>query len=324
MSTPPKLIYGAAFFNPDPETGSVDHVVETLDLIRSVGVEDLDTAQIYGDTEKTLGQANVKSKNFSIATKHGAGFKPGTATVEAIVEHGNYAKEQLGPIDIYYLHAPDASIPLETQLEGIQKVYEAGIFKRFGLSNYLPEDIQRVYDITTEKGWVKPTVFQGNYNPFARAQEDTTFPVLRKLGIAFYAYSPLAGGLLAKTRQQLEVASGRWDPSSQLGQLYRTMYDKEELKAALDDWAAIAEKEGISLAELGYRWTRHHSHLDGKYGDGVIFGAYSPERLKETVGWLNKGPLSNEAVAAIDEIWTKIKEYAPVDNYNSVMGKATQ
>ncbi|KAF3913465.1 hypothetical protein AA313_de0204335 [Arthrobotrys entomopaga] len=317
MSAPVKLVYGAALFSPDPETGSVQHVVDKLDLIKKSGVEELDTAQIYGESEATLGKANVASKNFSIATKHGSGFVKGTALPENIVKHGEFAKENLGPIDIYYLHAPDPSIPLETQLEGIQKVYEKGIFKRFGLSNYLPEDVQRVYDITTEKGWVKPTVFQGNYNPFARRQETTTFPVLRKLGIAFYAYSPLAGGLLAKTREQLEVAAGRWEPGSNLGAMYRAMYDKEELRNALDDWAKVAEKEGIPLGELGYRWTRYHSALDSKYGDAVIFGAYSPERLIQTVDWLNKGPLSDEAVKAIDAIWDHIKDVAPLDNYHS-------
>ncbi|KAF3923027.1 hypothetical protein ABW20_dc0104184 [Dactylellina cionopaga] len=314
---PVKLVYGAAFFAPDPETGDVSHVLESLDLLRSLGVEDLDTAQIYGETEATLGKIKVADKKFIISTKQGAGFKAGTATIEGILEHGNWSSKQLGPIDIYYLHAPDASIPLETQLEGIQKLYEAGIFKRFGLSNYLPEDIQRVYDITTKNGWVKPSVFQGNYNPFSRGQETTTFPLLQKLGIAFYAYSPLAGGLLAKTKQQLEVASGRWQPGTPLGEIYRTMYDKEELRNALDDWQLVAEKEGIPLGELGYRWARYHSSLKSENGDGLIFGAYSNDRMKETIAWLNKGPLSEEAVKGIDAIWEKIKDIAPVDNYNS-------
>ncbi|EPS45920.1 hypothetical protein H072_76 [Dactylellina haptotyla CBS 200.50] len=317
MSAPVKLVYGAAMFEPHAETGEVTHVIETLDLIKKVGVQDLDTAQIYGRTEETLGLADVKSKDFIISTKFGAGFTPGIASVENIVKHGEYAQEKLGAIDIYYLHAPDPATDLETQLRGIQNLYEAGVFKRFGLSNYLPDDIQKVYDITKKNGWVKPTVFQGNYNPFARAQETTTFPLLRKLGIAFYAYSPLAGGLLAKTRQQLESAAGRWTPGTQLGDIYRTMYDKEELRNALDDWVKVAEKEGLPLGELGYRWARFHSHLRSEHGDALIFGAYTPERLTETVDWLNRGPLSDEAVKGIDAIWENIKEIAPLDNYNS-------
>ncbi|KAK6498826.1 hypothetical protein TWF481_011399 [Arthrobotrys musiformis] len=321
MSAPVKLVWGAAMLSPHPETGEVTHIHETLDLIRSVGVEDLDTAQIYGDAEETLGKVNVAEKKFIISTKQGGGFKPGTGTKDGVLEHGAYASEKLGPIDIYYLHAPDASIPLEDTLEGIQKLYETGAFKRFGLSNYLPEDIQKVHDIASSKGWIKPTVFQGNYNPFARSPESTTFPLLRKLGISFYAYSPLAGGLLAKTKEQLATAAGRWTPGTPLGDIYRSLYDKEELRTALDDWEGIAKKEGISLAELGYRWVRYHSSLESQYGDAVIFGAYDEARIKQTVGWLNNGPLSEEAVKGIDAIWEKIKDVAPVDNYNSLPRK---
>ncbi|KAK6337801.1 hypothetical protein TWF696_001281 [Orbilia brochopaga] len=314
--TVPKLVYGAAAFAPDAETGEVTQVAETLDLLWSLDVKNLDTAQLYGPSEATIGKAH-NPRRFTIDTKHAASFKPGTATTEGIIEHGTWASKTLGPIDVYYLHAPDESIPWETQLAGLQKLYDAGVFKRLGLSNFTPEQIQKFYDVAEAKGFIKPTVFQGNYNAFARGQESGTFPLLRKLGIAFYAYSPLAGGLLAKTKEQFLTAGGRWQAGTILGDMYRGMYGKDELLDALTDWEAVAKKEGISLAELGYRWIQHHSALDGAKGDAVIFGAFTPEKIKETVGYLNKGPLSEDSVKAIDAIWEKIKDVAPVDNYNS-------
>lgn len=96
-------------------------------------------------------------------------------------------------VDIYYLHAPDHSIPFEETLDGINKLYQQGSFKRFGLSNFHAEDVHKVYDICEKNGWVKPTAYQGNYNAVARKQETVLFPTLRKLGMCFYAYSPLAG-----------------------------------------------------------------------------------------------------------------------------------
>jgi aflatoxin B1 aldehyde reductase len=38
-------------------------------------------------------------------------------------------------------------------------------------------------------GYVKPSVLQGQYNLLARKGEDDLLPVLRKHGIAYYAYS---------------------------------------------------------------------------------------------------------------------------------------
>ncbi|KAF3935158.1 hypothetical protein ABW20_dc0106309 [Dactylellina cionopaga] len=313
MSDPAKvkLIYGTYPVSPDAETGSVAHVVDLLDLLWNLGVKNLDTAQVYGQSEATLGKVNISQRDFIVDTKHGAGFRKGTATVEGILNHGQEARKILGPIDVYFLHAPDNTLPLETQLEGIQKLYETGAFKRFGLSNYSPEDTETAYEIMQQKGWVLPTVYQGNYNAYARHYETILFPVLRKLGMSFYAYSPLAGGLLAKTKEQFKIAGGRWQAGTPSGNIHRAMYGKEEMVDGLDKWEEIAKMENATMAELGYRWVRFHSALKGEHGDGLIFGA-SQEKIEQTVGWLNQGPLSEGAVKAIDAVWENIKDVAPI------------
>ena len=92
------------------------------------------------------------------------------------------------------LAAPDHKTPIEETLEAINEVHKQGHFKRFGLSNYQAEDVERIYKHCKEHNYVLPTVYQGNYSPVARKQEQLLFPTLRKYNIAFYAYSPLAGG----------------------------------------------------------------------------------------------------------------------------------
>ena len=47
-----------------------------------------------------------------------------------------------------------------------------------------------------KNGWLQPTVYQGRYNGLSRNVELELFPAIRKLGIRFYAYNPLAGGML--------------------------------------------------------------------------------------------------------------------------------
>lgn len=64
---------------------------------------------------------------------------------------------------MYYIHAPDANTPLEETLRAIDEVHKSGFFKRFGLSNYHPSDVEQVYNICKSKGYVLPTVYQGNY-----------------------------------------------------------------------------------------------------------------------------------------------------------------
>jgi aflatoxin B1 aldehyde reductase len=121
-------------------------------------------------------------------------------------------------VDIFYIHAPDTSVPLADWLPGVQEVYKSGVFSRFGLSNFQADNVQEVYDHCKENGYVLPTVYQGNYSAVARKQDTLLFPLLRKLGISFYAYSPIAGGFLTKTKQQIEEGAGRFDQSTFIGQ----------------------------------------------------------------------------------------------------------
>jgi len=88
------------------------------------------------------------------------------------------------------------------------------------------------------------------------------------------------------------------------------------------EWNDIAEREGISKAELAYRWVGYNSYLKEELGDAVIFGGGTTKHIKETAGFLRKGPVSEEAVKAIDALWEKIKDEAVVDNWHSGPGAA--
>jgi aflatoxin B1 aldehyde reductase len=161
---------------------------------------------------------------------------------------------------------------------------------------------------------VLPTVYQGNYSPIARRQESELFPVLRKLGIAFYAYSPLAGGFLTKTAQQIQDGAGRFGPEA-LGGMYRQMYMKPSYLDALEKWEAIAKEEGVTRAELAYRWVTYNCPLKKEQGDAIIIGASTIEQLEQTLVGIEQGPLSKKAVEGIDKIWEQIKHEAPLDNF---------
>ena len=121
-----------------------------------------------------------------------------------------------------------------------------------------------------------PTVYQGNYNPVARHYDRTLFPLLRELKIAFYAYSPFAGGFLVKDPQVLKAGSGqgRWDPATPLGKVYNDIYSRPSLLEALSEWNAIAKEAGVSKAVLAYRWVMYNSMLSAECGDGIVVRAY--------------------------------------------------
>ena len=179
--------------------------------------------------------------------------------------------------------------------------------------------MQEVYDIQSKKGAVLPTVYQGNYNAVSRHIESDLFPLLHKLKISFYAYSPIAGGFLVKDSKALRAKSdpGRFGSSGLVGDMYNEMYAKESLLQALDEWTEIAQAAGISKAALSYRWITYHSALKKQNGDAVIIGASKTTQLEETLNAIEAGPLDEKTAKAASDIWKKVEHEAPLDNWHS-------
>ncbi|KAK4964222.1 hypothetical protein LTR66_012411 [Elasticomyces elasticus] len=312
-----KAAFGGAMISSGRPFDSVEKLKEVFGVLEKYGVKIIDTAQLYGDSEELLGQAKAGSR-FTIDTKAKGGFAAGSGTKENIISEAKESIRKLGvdKVDIFYLHAPDSTIPLSSTLAGINEVHKAGLFQRFGLSNYKAEDVQAVHEHCKEKNYILPSVYQGNYSAVARKQETILFPTLRKLGMSFYAYSPLAGGFLTKTKQQVQEGAGRFDPDTPIGKMYSDMYLRPAYLEALQQWEAIAKDAGCSRASLAYRWVKYNCPLSSEHGDAIIVGASSIDQLRQTLEGLNQGPLDKNIVERIDGVWKTIEHEAPLDNYN--------
>lgn len=292
---------------------TVEDCHDVFKILTRHGVDTIDTAQLYGDSEKILGEAKA-GEQFIIDTKTPGGFAPQNNTPDVIIKNGHESSKKLGAIDVFYIHSPSQNEPNAEVLSAVNELYKAGIFKRFGLSNFVASDVQAVYDHCETNGLVKPTVYQGNYSPVARRQDTELLPTLRKLGISFYAYSPLAGGFLTKTKQEVLDGKGRFG-LEMIGQIYSNMYARPQLLDSLVEWEKIASEAGIPRAELAYRWVKYNSALKPEHGDGIIVGASSLKQLEQTLEGLSHGPLSTQIVTKIDAMWETIAAYAPLDNY---------
>lgn len=141
------------------------------------------------------------------------------------------------------------------------------------------------------------------------------------MNISFSAYSPLAGGFLAKTPEAFQgnetaLPGTRFDKSDQVGAVYDGLYNKKPLVEALVEWNAIARKAGVTNAALAFRWLAYHSLLRESEGDSIALGASRPSQLREGLESLRAGPLDEEIVNQIQEFWEKVKDHAPVDNFH--------
>ncbi|KAI8143118.1 Aldo/keto reductase [Fennellomyces sp. T-0311] len=304
------IILGTMTFGKTEQSRITDTTIikSITDKFDEFGYKELDTARAYcdGTTEEVLADLGEVSR-FKISTK-AAPFTPGAFKPEGLKEylHASLQALKTDKIDIFYLHAPDHTTPIEETLAGVQKLYEQGHFERFGLSNYAAWEVSAICEIAKKNGWVQPTVYQGVYNPLTRDVERELFKCLRHYNISFYAYSPLAGGLLSPNYDNLskEVeALSRFDPNTLHGQRYRSRYWNESYFGAVGKVHQVAKEQGLNPTDIALRWMVHHSQLSSDKGDGVIIGASSLAQAKQNLKAVEQGPLPQVVLDVLDQAW---------------------
>ncbi|KAI1102858.1 putative aldo/keto reductase [Jackrogersella minutella] len=283
------------------------NVQALLDAFRSRGYEEIDTGRDYNCSEKRLGQVGAASR-FTIHSKVHSGH-PGDHEPSAIALSIEQTLDALktSSVETMFLHVPDRQTPFKDTVRAINDAFKQGKFKKFGLSNYTVAEVKEFIEICEENDYVKPSVYQGHYNAIVRGGERELFPLLRQHNIAFFAFSPAAGGLFSGHAD----SSVRWSGSNHVAKLYSSFYGQPPVQASIATVRDAAAKYGISAHAAALRWTAFHSSLDGKYGDAVIFGVSKMEQFYKTLDALEVGPLPEEVADAITAIWTTVEGAEP-------------
>ena len=194
----PTIIFGTASFGSgtsQAKFNTPEKATEVLSLLKRHNVTNLDTARAYpvdssGTAEALLGTLHAASdQGFTVSTKV-TSWVPGAHSYDNIRESVDRSLEALGThkVDIMYLHAPDRTTPFEETCRAMDSCWREGKFERFGLSNFTAAEVETVCAMCEKRGWVRPRVYQGRYNPITRGAEEELFPVLRRWGMGFWAY----------------------------------------------------------------------------------------------------------------------------------------
>ena len=312
MTKPVRVILGAGGVgsSDDPIAGhnTPEAAQAFLDIFRKHGYTEIDTGRGYpphapGTSEPILGQTDF-SKWANLDTKVApiAGYDHTAAGIAKSIEDSLSAL-RVDSVSIFYLHWPDRDTPLAETHKAIDDAYKAGKFKYFGISNYEADEVETLMQQSKEHGWIKPTVYQGQYNAVCRSAETAILPTLRKHGIAFYAWSPAAAGFFGK--------QFRHKSDTKLGDVVRSQYGNDAMAKTLKRLKDASEKEGVTPHAIAIRWLLFHSDLKGELDDGIVAGARSDEQLEDTLKACKEGPLPNEAVSLVNECWKELEPDAP-------------
>ncbi|KAF7332924.1 Aldo/keto reductase [Mycena venus] len=307
------LVLGAAVFGSEGVVSAriTDKTIgqKLVDVFVKAGGKTIDTSNIYSDGTSQPFLAQLDVKDAHIDTKIFP-LQPGAHAPENLRGAVKASVEALSPhkINVLYLHAPDRSVPFVDVAREINELHKEGLIREFGLSNFFAWEVAEFYSIAEKNGWIRPTVYQGVYNALERQAEAELLPCLKKFSIRFYGYSPLAASILAsKDLDQATKDGSRFDPnaSAWIAQYYKGRYTG--LVPAAQVLRDRAAKYGLSLPQIAFRWLQHHSHFDASKGDAIVIGATSVERLQQTLDWNAEGPLPEEIVKLVDEVYAKNK-----------------
>lgn len=277
------------------------------------GNDEIDTAYVYneGRSEEILGRLiDEDTITAKVATKANPRI---TGRLDADAVDMQFKKSlermQMDSIDTYYLHFPDFNTPVDSALEACAKLYEQGKFKQFGLSNFPAWMVIDIYHKCKTSGYMLPEVYEGVYNALSRDAERELLDALNAYGISFYAYNPLAGGILSGKYKDHEEApsEGRFTFRPN----YQNRYWKKSYFDALDIIRAACEIEEVPMAEAAFRWIAVHSALSENENNGIIIGASSAVQMENNLKFLSRGALPEKIVEAFDTGWELCRKDAP-------------
>jgi aryl-alcohol dehydrogenase-like predicted oxidoreductase len=242
-------------------TTDEDEGVATIQRALELGVNFLDTAQLYGPltNEMLVGRAIKGHRDeYVIATKFSRRMDdatPGemstTGPLDGSPDHVrrsiDCSLERLGTdhIDLYYQHRVDPNVPIEETVGAMAELVQQGKVRHIGLSEAAPDTIRRAHAVHPI------TVVQTEFSLWTRFAETDVIPTCRELGIGFVPYSPLGRGFL----------SGRFNSPEELdeGDFRRhgprfTGENLEANRALAAKVREIAADKGITPAQLAIAW----------------------------------------------------------------------
>jgi 1-deoxyxylulose-5-phosphate synthase len=286
-----------------------------VDRCMDIGVNFFDTANVYnkGASEVIVGKT-LKGRRDKVVLASKVRGKMGDAPDEsglssAAIERGiedSLRRLQTDYLDLYYLHQPDYTVPIDESLEAMERLVKQGKVRYPASSNYSGWQVVQMQSIADKNGYKPATVTQPMYNLIARGIEQEYLPMAKEFGVSTVVYNPLAGGMLTgKQNRDAPLKGTRFDGN----QMYLSRYWHAEDFDAVGELLEIAKKAGRSPVSLALNWLLHHTPIDC-----VILGASKLEQLDENLKAMDDGPLPAETVSACDLVWAKIRGVTPQYN----------
>jgi aryl-alcohol dehydrogenase-like predicted oxidoreductase len=269
------------------------------------GVTFFDTADVYslGRSEEITGNLLrrffPRREDYVLATKvHGAmgdGQNDRGLSRAHVMDAIDASLRRLGTdhVDLYQIHRFDKETPIEETMEALHDVVRSGKARYIGASSMYAWQFSKAQYTASAHGWTRFVSMQNHYNLVYREEEREMLPLCRDLGIGVIPWSPLARGLLTGSRGRDGEKRTRRARTDSFGD---SLYVQSDF-AIVDRVAEIAEKRGVSPAQIALAWLLHQPGVTAP-----IVGATQPQHIDDAVASVDVS-LSDDESAFLEELY---------------------
>ncbi|HTW05441.1 MAG TPA: aldo/keto reductase [Streptosporangiaceae bacterium] len=277
--------------NPDPED-SVRMIHKALDA----GINLVDTADAYGDSEEVVGRAlKGRRDNVVLTTKFSrpTGADPNQRGasrrwIMTAVEN-SLRRLQTDRIDVYQVHRPDPDTDIEETLSALTDLVRCGKIRAFGTSNMPASNLVEAHWAAERRGLERFRTEQPPYSILNRGIEREVLPVAQQYGMGVLTWGPLGQGMLTgrvRRGQENDVTRAK---------LFTVFSDERRLDV-VEQLISLAADAGLSMPHLAMAFAISHPAVTS-----ALLGVRTMEQLDDLLAGMDVA-LSDDVLDRIDEI----------------------
>jgi aryl-alcohol dehydrogenase-like predicted oxidoreductase len=287
--------------NPTPEEDARRILLRALEA----GLNVIDTADMYagGESERMIGRILRESglrDQVVLASKCHYPTGPGPNDRGNSRLHIMRACEaslrrlQTDVIDLYQLHRPDFTVPLDETLRALDDLVRQGKVRYIGSSTAPAWHIVEGLMTSQLRGYAPFVSEQSPYNLLDRRVENELLPMVRHHGLGLIVWSPLAMGMLAGRYSAADAP-----PADSRAVLRGSIYAERVTARGVEvgnRFAALAREAGYEPAQAALAWLLAQPGVTAP-----IIGPRRLEQLETALPALDL-TLSADFLAACDEL----------------------
>jgi aryl-alcohol dehydrogenase-like predicted oxidoreductase len=285
------MMFATSFGNPDPDD-SARMIHKALDA----GINFIDTADAYGDSEEVVGKAlRGRRDDVVLATKFGrqVGDDPhhqgaSRRWIATAVEN-SLRRLQVDHIDLYQLHRTDPATDVEETLSALTDLLRAGKIRAIGTSQSLASDIVEAQWVAEHRGLARFRAEQAAYSLLNRGVEREVLPLAQRFGMGTLIWGPLGQGLLTGRVRKGERNDLR------RAHLLKHLSDERRLDV-VEQLVPLAAEAGLPMTHLAMAFVIAHPGVTS-----ALLGPRTMPQLDDLLAGVEVR-LTDDVLDRIDEI----------------------